>query len=211
MGLIPLILFLRKTKKEDNNIQICSSPFILLSGPLTDTNESNSISIKDLIFSFISSTGRENSPLALGGSSLNLLNSWISFCVISIIFVLLILMMLSTYNHEPVRLERISQSDPDGHKENLIAKLEFQRKKSRVYAGNIYAQHWRLANAHLTYRDKFRIYRAALNAELNGSIIFIRFELKENDIKLYEHRNPGRNSVTARSSIALIDLIKNYG
>jgi hypothetical protein len=50
-------------------------------------------------------------------------------------------MMLSTYNHQPRRLQLISQSMPDGHKENLIAKLEFQRDVRPIYGGNIYSPH----------------------------------------------------------------------
>jgi hypothetical protein len=165
----------------------------------TITDESTNI-LADAFYSFI--------------SSLNFLGSWNSLTPIFIILGLLISMMLSSYRYEAVRLELISQSNPSGHKDNLIAKLEFQLSKKPVYSGNIYAQHWRVANAHLTYRDKFRVYRAVSDAKKDGSLISSRFELKDNDIKIYETRmRPGGTPsvIIAGSTNVLIDVIKIYG
>lgn len=126
-----------------------------------------------------------------------------------ILFDTFILKMLSRHHHEAPRLELVSQSMPDAHKDNLIAKLEFQCSVKKIYTGNIYSQYWRVANAHLTSRDKFRVYHAAYNAQQAGVLANYKFEIRDNDIKIYDIVNE-RRVVIAVSTQVLIQLVKVY-
>lgn len=93
----------------------------------------------------------------------------LSITLILVTLIFIILKRLSRFIYIRGVLTEV-EYDSDIDSDELIAKIRFQIDviKTREYTGNIYGQQWRDFNAHLTSKEKFRIYNAAQNADNLG-------------------------------------------
>lgn len=103
---------------------------------------------------------------------------------------------------------RFREPNSRDNEDRLVEKLLNQRyiNDTLGFSWNMYDPNWRIYGDHLTFRDKFRIFLAANNAQREGKLVLYNYKISA----IGQLRNNTRSRSLPKASFATIDLILRY-